>query len=79
MAFAELAGKMWDEQAIAVEEAVRKRGNTVTELSKEESARWQKATQPVVDNWLKQAKDKGLNGEKLLADARAAIAKYSKS
>ncbi|MDT3687242.1 MAG: TRAP transporter substrate-binding protein [Pseudorhodoplanes sp.] len=79
MAFAELAGKMWDEQAIAVEEAVRKRGNTVTELSKEESARWQKATQPVVDNWLKQAKDKGLKGEKLLADAKAAIAKYGKS
>jgi TRAP-type C4-dicarboxylate transport system substrate-binding protein len=79
MAFAELAGKMWDEQALAVEEMVKKRGNTITQISKEESARWQKATQPVVDNWLKQAKDKGLNGEKLLADAKAAIAKYSKS
>jgi TRAP-type C4-dicarboxylate transport system substrate-binding protein len=74
---AELAGKMWDEQAVAVEALVRARGNTVTQLTKEESARWQKATQPVVDTWLKQSK--GFNAEKLLADAKASIAKYSKS
>lgn len=79
MAFAEAAGKMWDEQAVAVEEMVKKRGNIITQISKDESERWQKATQPVVDSWLKQAKEKGLNGEKLLADARAAIAKYSKT
>jgi TRAP-type C4-dicarboxylate transport system substrate-binding protein len=78
-AFAEAAGKMWDEQAVVVEEMVKKRGNTIIQLSKEESERWQKATAPVVDNWLKQAKDKGLNGEKLLADAKASIAKFAKS
>jgi TRAP-type C4-dicarboxylate transport system substrate-binding protein len=78
-AFAEAAGKMWDEQAIAVESMVKGRGNTVTQLSKEESERWRKATQPVIDAWLKQAKDKGLNGEKLLADAKASIAKFARS
>jgi hypothetical protein len=30
----------------------------------------------VVDTWLKQAKDKGLNSEKLLADAKALLKKY---
>jgi TRAP-type transport system periplasmic protein len=74
---ATLAGRMWDAQAVAVEGMVQKRGNTITVLSKEEAARWEKATHPVTDVWLKQAKDKGLNGEKLLADAKAVLAKYA--
>jgi TRAP-type C4-dicarboxylate transport system substrate-binding protein len=78
-ALATAAGKMWDEQAVVVEEMVRKRGNTITKLSAEEAGRWAKATQPVVDNWLKQAKDKGMNGEKLLGDAKALIKKYEKA
>ena len=71
-----MAGKMWDEQAIAVEEMVTKRGNTVTQIDKSEVVRWQKATQPVVDAWLKSSK--AINGEKLLADAKALLAKYDK-
>ncbi len=76
---ANLAGNMWDEQAKVVEDMVRKRGNTITTLAPEEAARWRKATEPVIEAWLKQAKDKGLNGEKLLADARALVAKYGKA
>ena len=75
---AQMAGKMWDEQAVVVEDLVRKRGNTVTQIDKAESDRWRKATQPVVDAWLKASKAKGFNGEKLLADARALLAKYDK-
>jgi TRAP-type transport system periplasmic protein len=74
---ATLAGKMWDDQAVVVEDMVKKRGNTITVLDKAEVARWEKATQPVTEAWLKQAKDKGLNGEKLLADAKALLAKYA--
>ena len=76
-AFAAAAGKMWDEQALVVEEMVRKRGNTVTVLDKDEAARWAKATQPVVDAWLKQANEKGIGGDKLLADAKALLTKYA--
>ncbi len=72
-----IAGKMWDDQAVVVEELVRKRGNTVTVLDKDEAARWDKATHPVTETWLKQTKDKGLNGEKLIADAKASLAKYA--
>jgi TRAP-type C4-dicarboxylate transport system substrate-binding protein len=76
---ATLAGKMWDDQAVVVEELVRKRGNTVTSISNEEAARWRKATQPVIDGWIKQVKDRGIDGAKYLETARALIAKYAKA
>ncbi|MCL4712268.1 MAG: TRAP transporter substrate-binding protein [Pseudorhodoplanes sp.] len=75
--FAAAAGKMWDDAGAVVEDMVKKRGNTITVLARDEAARWDKATQPVVEAWLKQAKDKGLNGEKLVADAKALLAKYA--
>jgi len=78
-AFAALAGQMWDEQSKAVEVMVKQRGNSVAELSAEEAARWRKATEPVIETWIKQAKDKGLDGGKLLESARALIAKYEKT
>jgi TRAP-type C4-dicarboxylate transport system substrate-binding protein len=71
---AQAAGRMWDDQAVVVADAVRERGNTVTQIEKAEAERWQKATQPVVDGWLKASKKIG--GDKLLADAKALLAKY---
>ncbi|BAT61122.1 sialic acid-binding periplasmic protein SiaP precursor [Variibacter gotjawalensis] len=76
---AQMAGQMWDDQAKAVEEMVRKRGNTVASINQEEAARWKKATEPVIEAWVKAAKDKGIDGEKLLANARALVAKYEKA
>jgi TRAP-type transport system periplasmic protein len=76
---AAMAGEMWDVQAKNVEEMVRKRGNTITTISTEEAARWRKATEPVIDGWTKQVKDRGLDGAKLLETARGLIAKYDKA
>ena len=45
-------------------------------LTAEEAARWRKATEPVIENWLKTTKERGLDGQKLLDDARAAIKKH---
>ena len=73
---AAMAGKVWDEQAVVVSEIVKKRGNTLITLTEEEKARWRKATEPVIENWLKTTKERGLNGQKLLEDARAALAKH---
>src|SRR5918994_1587033 len=70
---AAMAGEVWDEQAVAVSEMVRKRGNTVITLTEEEAGRWRKATEPVVENLLKASKERGLDGQKLLDAARAAI------
>ncbi|MFZ5692490.1 MAG: TRAP transporter substrate-binding protein [Pseudomonadota bacterium] len=71
---ARAAGRMWDDQAAAVADAVKERGNTIVRIERAEAERWQKATQPVIDNWLKASKKIG--GEKLLADAKAFLAKY---
>jgi TRAP-type C4-dicarboxylate transport system substrate-binding protein len=71
---ARAAGRMWDDQAVAVADAVRERGNTITRIEKSEAERWQKATQPVLDGWLKASKKIG--GDKLLADAKALLSKY---
>jgi len=71
------AGRMWDNQAVVVADAIRERGNTITRIDKAEAERWQKAAQPVVDGWLKASKKIG--GEKLLADAKALLARYGGS
>lgn len=76
-AAAAMAGKMWDEQAVVVSEQVKKRGNTITLLSDSEAQRWRKATEPVIESWLKQVKDKGHDGAKLLEAAKAALAKHA--
>jgi len=61
---------------VVVSEMVKKRGNTIITLTEEEAARWRKATEPVVENWLKTTKERGLDGQKLLDDARAALKKH---
>ena len=38
-----------------------------------------KATEPVIEAWIKQVKDKGLDGDKLLEQAKALVAKYDKA
>ena len=79
MKFAELAGNMWDTAGAGVLEMVKKRGNTVTTISEDEKAKWIKTTEPVIETWIKQVKDKGLDGGKLLEQARALVAKYDKA
>ncbi|MBL8672078.1 MAG: TRAP transporter substrate-binding protein [Alphaproteobacteria bacterium] len=79
MAFAERAGTMWDEQGAKVEAMVRARGNTISAISQEEKARWIKACEPVAEAWIKQVKEKGLDGGKLIDAARALVAKHDKA
>jgi len=77
--FAELAGNMWDTEAVRVREMVVKRGNTIIALAPDERARWVKATEPVTAAWIEQAKGKGLDGAKLIETARALVAKHEKA
>jgi TRAP-type C4-dicarboxylate transport system substrate-binding protein len=79
MKFAELAGNMWDDAGALVLERVKKRGNTLSAISADEKAKWIKATAPVIDGWIKQMKDKGLDGGKMVEEARALVAKYDKA
>jgi hypothetical protein len=73
---ATIAGAMWDVQAAAVVDMVSGRGDPITTLLPEAVARWRKATEPVVEAWLKDMKEHKVDGGKLLANARALQAKY---
>jgi TRAP-type C4-dicarboxylate transport system substrate-binding protein len=76
---AKMAGTAWDTSGVPVREMVAKRGNNIVTLPPAEVARWRAAAKPVVETWLADAKAKGIDGEKLLADATALIAKYEKA
>ncbi len=78
-AAAAMAGKVWDEQAVAVSDMVRKRGNEITVLSEAEAATWRARTEPVIAAWIASVKDKGLDGAKLLESARGLIAKHAQA
>lgn len=79
MAGAKMAGEAWDASGKPVREMVEKRGNAIHVLSTEETARWKETCKPVVDAWLAEMKGKGVDGERLLADATALVAKYEKA
>jgi hypothetical protein len=72
-----MAGAMWDVEAKAVAGATRDRGEPVVMISGEGMAPWRKATEPVIAAWYKQMKEKKLDGDKLLADVPALLAKYA--
>jgi len=76
IAAATAVGRMWDDQAATIEDLVRKRGNVVSALSAEETARWRKATEPVIAAWVAQLELRNIDGKKLIETARALVRKY---
>ncbi|HSG95937.1 MAG TPA: TRAP transporter substrate-binding protein [Afifellaceae bacterium] len=53
-------------------------GNTHITLSEAETEAFRVATEPVVDRWIKEVSEKGIDGAALVATARELIAKHSK-
>ena len=51
-------------------------GNKIISLSKDESARWCKAVQPVIDQYIKRIESKGLPGKEYVETIRDLIKKY---
>jgi len=72
-----MAGAMWDVQAGAVADTVAERGDVIVTLLPEAVAHWRRATAPVVEAWLKDMKEEKADGGRLLASARALLAKYA--
>jgi TRAP-type C4-dicarboxylate transport system substrate-binding protein len=62
----ERQGKTWDEIDASGKAFLLKRGNKIIVLSKEESERWAKAVRPLLDEYVTNAKAKGLPGEEAL-------------
>jgi TRAP-type transport system periplasmic protein len=72
-----MAGTMWDVQARAVAENVAQSGDVIVTLLPEAVAHWRKATEPVVETWIKDMKEHKLDGGKMIATAHALLAKYA--
>lgn len=72
------AGAVWDEGDKAGRNFTLERGNKIIPLSAEEGARWAKAAQPVIDDYVTRAESKGLSGKEYVQTLRELIKKYSK-
>jgi TRAP-type C4-dicarboxylate transport system substrate-binding protein len=70
------AGAIWDNEAEAVTDLVRKRKNTIASLPEEGVKSWRNRVEPIYDAWAKQISARGQNGQKLLESARELVAKY---
>jgi TRAP-type C4-dicarboxylate transport system substrate-binding protein len=71
------AGKTMDDGDAPGLEAAKKRGNALVTLDAAEMARWKKAAEPVIVDWVAEMKGKGIDGQILINDARAMIAKFA--
>jgi TRAP-type C4-dicarboxylate transport system substrate-binding protein len=52
------------------------RGNNIVKLSEEETQVWKDAAQPIYDEWIAEMKDKGIDGQALIDEARALMDAY---
>jgi len=62
----EKVATVWDEIDKEGKDFSLKRGNKTVTLTKEEGERWKKAVQPVLDDYVKMTKEKGLPGDEVL-------------
>ena len=72
-----LFGKAWDDADARARAEAKKQGHEISVLSDQELPRWKEKLQFVTDEWLKQAKGKGYDGQKLLDDFKARVKKHS--
>ena len=71
-------GRIWDADDVAGRENAEKTSKTF-EPKGAELEQWKNIMQPVIDEWIAEMKGKGVDGAKLVADAKALVAKYSKT
>jgi TRAP-type C4-dicarboxylate transport system substrate-binding protein len=69
-------GTLWDELDKEGKELTLKRGNKIIALSKEENAKWRKAVDPIIDEYVKSLKSKGLPGEEAVQYLKETIKSF---
>ena len=72
------AGKVWDSTIVPGRKSATDRGNVVTVLPPAETLRWEKATESVAQDWIKDVAAKGGDGNKLLEAAKSLLNQYDK-
>jgi TRAP-type C4-dicarboxylate transport system substrate-binding protein len=70
-------GRAMDEGDKAGLEVAQKAGNSIVTLNAAETQRWKTTAAAVEADWIKEVKAKGIDGAKLVAEARALIAKHT--
>jgi TRAP-type C4-dicarboxylate transport system substrate-binding protein len=75
---ADAGAKAFDAVVDKHRKLARDRGNTFATLSEAEVQRWAKASEPVEAEWIKEVSAKGVDGAKLLEEARGLIKQYEK-
>ena len=73
-----IQGKVWDDADAEGLTFVGSLGNTMVSLPEAEAAKWKAAVKPVIDDYVKAAKEKGLEGDKFVASLVEKIAKSGK-
>jgi len=76
--FSALAGKLQAGADKPSRELVEERGNNIIDLPPEEVAKWKVAAGKVESRWVEQMNEKGFDGQALLDEAKALIAKHTK-
>jgi TRAP-type transport system periplasmic protein len=71
-------GRAMDEGDKVGRAIAQKAGNNIVSLDAAETQRWRRTASVVADDWVKEVGTKGIDGKKLLTDARELIAKHSK-
>ena len=77
IALAKRLGRIWEDDEQPSRALALKRGDPIVSLSAAERARWEKATQTVVESWIERVSAMGYDGRALIADAKRLVAKYS--
>jgi TRAP-type C4-dicarboxylate transport system substrate-binding protein len=76
--FIEKTGKGWEEIDASGRAFLQKLGGRLIPLSKQEGDRWVTAVQPVLDDYVKMTKEKGLPGDQVLKFALDYLKQYQK-
>ncbi len=72
------AGKVWDSTIVPGRKSATDRNNSINVLTPAEVQRWEKATEGVAQEWIKDVAAKGGDGPKLLDAAKALLKQYDK-
>ena len=72
-----MAGRSWDEADKRGLEALKKSGVKIVEANSELVAEVKKRSAPIIDDWIKKASAKGVDGAKVLAEFRDELKKVA--
>jgi TRAP-type C4-dicarboxylate transport system substrate-binding protein len=72
-------GRVMDEGDAPGIQAAEAAGNPIIVLDEAETARWREAAAPVIEGWIDEMNDKGIDGAALYEEAQALVARYAGS